>query len=258
MVINNYKFNEQVETIKKNIRDYEFIVFNTVSIAKNLSYYWNDGYTKSFFSEIDKEIEYTNDLIYTLYRLCSSLTLVSAMYNDIGEKEKNLLGFSSNIIDLNNFIVQEDIDNEDVISKKQYLYNKTISTEEIISVLLSKIDVPFTRKLYFDNLSVQKEDPGFIGMLSGIDNEIKKLELNIESVKNNSDLLKISLYNITESYSSNNSETIKNIVEKIESELHTLYFNFEKTVGYIQTRKSEYKNMLEDLAQQTRKIENTD
>lgn len=249
MTIDIYKFNEQVEIIKSNLQDYEFVVYDTVSAAKNVSFYWNDGYTQSFFTEIDKEIQFTNDLVNALYCLCFSLMSISMLYTDINQKKKSLLGSSDNIINLNYFTVSSD-DEEEIASRKRYLYNKVIDVEDRIASLLSRVDVPFIRQMSFNNLSVERPNQGFIGMLTGIDKEIQKLQISVQSAKKNCDVLKENLYLICETYNSKNSSKIRNIVTNFEKELQTLNFNLENAIEYIVIRKNAYENVVNKIAKE--------
>lgn len=253
MTISVYRFDEQLDAIKNNLRNYEFIIFDTVSTAKNVSFYWNDGYTNSFFSEIDKEIHFTNDLINTLYHLCSSLTSISMLYNDINQKKRNLLGLAGSVVDLNHFVVSVN-DEEEIAARKRYLYNKTVNAEDRISQLLSRVDVPFIRKITFDNLSIEPANQGFIGMLAGIDNEIQKLEINVQNAMEKSNVLKNSLYAIASFYNSRNSGKITDIVENFEKELQTLNSNLERAVEYIRNRKTTYENMVAEIAKKAEDI----
>lgn len=250
-MININKFNDQFSGVKMHFQDYELKVFETLSIAKNLSFYWNDGYTKSFLSEINKEIQFTNDLINSIYDLCSLFAYAIMLYNDINSKQGELLGIYSNIVNTNDFIVQSNDDNE-TATKKSYLYNKTIDIEDKISSDIFKLNIPYIKRINFDDLSAESPEKGFIGMLDGIDNEINKLHISIQDTVKATNLLKENLYEILVYYNSTNSNKLKKIVEDLEKEFNTLNVNLENVFEYIYSRKNDYSKLFEELANETK------
>lgn len=253
MMINIIKYSKQVEIIKKNIKDFEYAIFQTVSTAKNVSYYWNDGYTQSFFSEIDKENQYTNELINVLYHVLSLMTLLSTTYSDINIQKQYLLDISGGIIDSDDFIIKDD--DEETIDKKNQINNMIINAEDKIADMISKINVPYIKKLNFENLDIQKPNQGFIGMLEGIDTEIKKVESGTQEAKRSCDALKDSLYSTISLYNSINNRKISRIINELDDGLQTLIVNLENSYNYIKDRKNTYKNLFEKSTNSINRLE---
>ena len=204
MMININKFSEQFLKIKIYFKEYEFKIFQTSSIAKNLVFYWNDGYTRAFFSEINKEIQSVNDLFNSIYRLCSLFTFIQTVYNDVNSKQAEFLGINSSVVNPNNFIINSN-DESEIATKKKYLYNKVIDIEERISDAIFQISIPYTKKINFDDLSSENSNKGFVGMLDEIDGEINRMGINVRDLSNMSDKLRDSLHDILIYYNSKNS-----------------------------------------------------
>lgn len=250
-MINVNKFSEQFLNIKTNFKEYEFKIFQTLSIAKNLSFYWNDGYTKAFFSEINKEIHSANDLIDSIYRLCSLFSFVQVVYNDVHSKQAEFLGIYSSVINPNDFIIQNKDDSE-MATKKRYLYNKVINIEENISDVIFQISIPYIKKISFEDLSTENSNKDFVGMLDEIENEINRLGINVQDMFNVSDKLKKSLYDILAYYNCKNGNSVEKIVEDIEDGINTLNTNLKNAFEYVYNRKKGYKELFDEFSEEVK------
>ena len=118
MMIDVIQYSRQVEKTRNDIKEYETTIYDVISNIKNLTFYWNDGYTKSFFKKIDKLAIFTNDFANCLYNFLTLMTFLSTKYNLINKKANALFNLSNSIIKIDDYIVTE-TDDEVVASKKE-------------------------------------------------------------------------------------------------------------------------------------------
>ena len=253
MIIKLNEFNGQIEDIKRNIKDYEMHIYETISTAKNMSYYWKDGYTSVFFKKVDDMLQTTNDLVNSLYRSLSSLQSISSFYHSINAKRSYLLGHGGSTINSSYYIVQSD-DDEDVASKKRSIYNSIQSAEDHISSMLSNMRVPFVSRIDFNSLEKQSAIGNeFVGMLDNVPNEIKILEQKCVDARNSSNNLKNSFGGILSYYTSGNTDKISNNINQINDSLHSLDLNLNNACEYITVRREKYKKAIAKIVEEIKK-----
>ena len=125
-----------------------------------------------------------------------------------------------------------------------------MNIEERISNIIFKISIPHIKKTYFDDLSSENPNKGFVGMLDEIDNEINRFGVNVQDMTNSSNKFKESLYDILAYYNSKSSNKIKNIIEDIDVEIKTLNTNLKNAFEYVYNRKKDYKELFDEFTKE--------
>ena len=252
MVINIDGFNSQISDIKNSIKDYEINIYESLSIAKNISYYWKDGYTPAFFKKIDDILQNTNELVNSLYRFSTVLQSISSQYNAINNERGYLLGHGGSTINSNYYIVQSG-DDENVASCKRRIYNSIQNAENNIASLLSGCSIPYVSKIDFGDLEKQSaKGNDFVGMLNNIPDELNILEQKNVDAKNSSNNVKNIIDDIPSLYQSSNSSKIAGQINEIKEALYAIDENLRNACDYIRMRREKYKEAISKIAEEIR------
>lgn len=145
MMININKFDNQVEKIKNDAKNYEINVYQTLSVIKNMTQYWNDGYTKAFFRKVDQMLSGTNETTDFIYNIISYLKIISSDYNTTNYRRGRIFGYSDSTINLDHFIIYNG-DDEEIANKKSIISNSIIENENHIESVVFKLCKPNTQK----------------------------------------------------------------------------------------------------------------
>lgn len=256
MIINVKNFTNQIGTIKNELKNYEFKIYEASSIISNMHFYWSDGYTNSFFKRINKFTQDINDLTDYLHHIVSCLDVISIRYNSINNRIDDLFGNADAIIDSNNYIVYEDDKPE--IAERKYIVSDIIDdSEDQIASTLFKSNNVYVSTVNYDSLDVEKtgEQNTLIGMMDNMPNEIKKLEEKNRDVYNTSNYLKESLISITTLYNSKNVKKLKALIDIASENMHFINNNLRITHEYIISRREQYQNLFSKMAADARNID---
>ena len=243
-----------IDEINNNLSNYEIASSEMLSTIKNMNYYWQDGYTLSFFKKVEEETQDTYDLIESIYNLLKDLKFLLLTYqslsNRIISKFPNL---DSQIINSNDFIITG-LENEEEAENKKDINNSIFEIEEEISYSLSKINIPFIKAISFDSLDHSNENCNFLGMKDNIKNEIKKTEKLNDDSKKYSEYLIDELNNFTNNYNTKNLKKLKNIIDSISISIFQNKNNLNNTYNYIIRREKEYINLINNLVNEINQI----
>ena len=255
MVININKFDKQVENIKNDMKNYESNIYEALTVINNMSHYWNDNYTKSFFKKINQLNQNVNELIDCMHSFIVYLKTISSDYHYVNSKKRNLFGQISPIIDSGAYVINSS-DDEDTSNKKKELSNSITDAEYQIGSMIFKLIVPYVEKLYFDNLDEERSDNlnEFVGMINNMPIEIKKYEQKKHDVSASSDRLKDSLSTIISLYDSKNSRRLTQIINEINEALYIINSNLNRAYEYIIARKAKYEKLFSEITDDASKI----
>ena len=258
MMININKFDNQVEKIKNDAKNYEINVYQTLSVIKNMTQYWNDGYTKAFFRKVDQMLSGTNETTDFIYNIISYLKIISSDYNITNYRRGRIFGYSDSTINSDHFIIYNG-DDEETANKKSIISNSIIENENHIESVVFKLCKPNTQKMDFENLDKDSiEQNEYVGMLGNMNNEIKQLEQKKQDTVNASDKLNDSFAAIVDLYNSKNTKKINQAISDVADSLYIINNNIEKAYEYVITRKEKYKSLFSDITASTSTINDND
>lgn len=252
MVINVNKLGKLTGSVRSDIKNYETYIYDLLSTLKNMKFYWYDGYTTSFFKQVDDMGHDINDLINALYSMLDSLNVISSNYSSINHSKGNIGSWG--IVRTSDFYIRED-DDEEMIDRKNSLMRKVSRAEDNVSGGISKIKSFLCRNFSFTDFSVSRENSNLLGMKDNMATEIKKFSSKLSSYNKYSNPLISDLYSLGNIYSSSNVRNFSAKVDVIQDSLNRLNRNFNNAYTYVENRKKTYKKTFENLAKETRNID---
>lgn len=245
MEINVNGLNKLNDSINRDIKDFESYVYDLLSTVKNMSFYWHDGYTTSFFNQINGLQEDVNELVNSLYSILNLLRAIYSYYNNINYIKGDIGRFG--IVDDDDFY-EKPYDDEITLKKKKSIRNKIIYAEDDISYGIGRIFVFLVRSVSFNNLELNKDSSDLLGMQENMNDELNKFKTKIESFTIHSEGLVNDLYSVQKVYESVNMRKILTKIDSISNSMNILNVNFRNAIDYIHSRKKEYASMFEDMA----------
>lgn len=247
MEIRIKKFDEQLHLIKNELKNYEYNVYEAISIINNMHFYWNDGYTKSFFSKINKTTQDLNNVIDYLHHVVSSLETISTRYNSINSRIDNYFGCYETVINSAYYIIDES-DNEEIANRKSIISDYIVEAEDAIGSVLSRFEKIYVWRANYDSLDRENDQNDFLGMLDNMPNEIRRLEQKNREVSSSFVQLKASLMPIISLYNSSNSGRLSKIIDNANENMHSISDNLESAYEYVISRREAYQNLFSEMA----------
>lgn len=249
MVININGLNRLNDSINSDIKDFESYIYDLLSTVKNMSFYWHDGFTASFFRKIDRQQADINDLINSLYKLSNSLRVISTYYNGINYSKGNIGSWGW--VNTEDFYAREG-DDEDMINRKRSLLYRNWYAEDDIAYNLNGVRVPFVSTINFSSLDKSSEKSDFVGMQDNMATEINKLKSKVGVFGTYANKLVSDLYSVGSVYESNNVRRFNFRVDSVSDSINRLNSNFSNACAYVENRKKTYKATFENLASDIR------
>ena len=249
MVININGLNRINGSIINDIKDFESYIYDLLSTVKNMSFYWHDGYTASFFKKIDGQQADINDLINSLYKLSNSLRVISTYYNSINYSKGNIGSWGW--VNTEDFYAR-DGDDEDMINRKRSLLYRNWHAEDDIAYNLNSVRVPFVSAVNFNSLDKNGKKSDFVGMKDNMTTEINKLKSKIGVFGSYENKLVSDLYSVGRFYESSNVRRFNLRVDSVNDSINRIKNNFVNACAYVENRKRIYKTTFENLASDIR------
>ena len=245
MEINVNNLNKLNDLLNRDIKDFESYIYDLLSVFKNMSFYWHDGYTTSFFNRIDDMQEDVNDLFNSLYSLLNSLRVAYSYYNSINYSKDDIGVFG---------VVKEDdfydksYDDEAMLEKKRNIRNKIAYAEDDISYNMDRVEISFVRDSNFSNLDLNKDSNDMVGMQEEMEDELNKCKAKVDSFSSSASNLISDLYSLKNIYNSVNIKKYLIKVDEVNDSINRLNVNFNSAIDYINERRKVYSNIFDDLA----------
>lgn len=251
MIVNVNKLNGICNEINGSIGNYEAYIYDTLSSVKNLSFYWNDGYTKSFFNAIDKTQQSINDVVDFLHSLSNVLRTVVSNYSSINYSKGDigLYGW----VNSSDFIINE-CDEDDIKSKKSYLMNRTSYVEDEISSNVNQVGDITINSVDFNSLDIDKDRKDFVGVQDNMYDEINKIKSKLSKSRIYIDRLSNCLYSVPSAYNSINSKKILAKADMIIDSINRIDSHLNQACNYVESRRNEYKHVFSDLANEIKRV----
>ena len=275
MQINTKKIEENINILNTYINNYDEIELNLYNNIKNLSIDWNDAYTSSFLNEIKKEKFLIDKLISNLKKYKKIYNYLLENYKKYGSKIKINLDSETKITEqldeysnnsdkvLNKYLTQDisfcdteliDIEYElkkleehkknanELAKKIKKIYKISKNTEENITNMLSKIEVPVIIEKDYYNLDREDilEDQGVNDI---IDKTIDKIKLYIDEEITKIESIISIFKELKPLYKSVNDKKIEEIQNDFEIEMKQINHNHENVVEFITDRKNKFKEV---------------
>lgn len=256
MVINLNKLNQLISTIRSTIKDYELSAYDVLSNIKNTFYYWHDGYTESFFQNIDKERLNVDDIISCLYKLLDLLSNLKVFYIPLNNLIKEIINYNSMVIDLDYFLIKSS-DDDLTKEKKQKITRKIKNIENDMEHMISRLSIPFVSRIAFDNLDLSNvKYSDFVGMTNEMNKKIQDIQLKYRNYQILNDKIMAVFKNIANVYNSKNTRKIIAKVDELNHSIHILNTNLNSSIDYMTKRHYEIsKILINNLLDMTKKID---
>lgn len=252
MIISIDKFRSQTDKTIHDAKELELTMYDIFSTVKNMSVYWNDSYTQSFFQVINKEVKIVDELFNSFDKFLDVMKTITSRYTSLRDGAISQIGYTD-IINSFNYVPNEA--DESTIAKLKSSITLTINTiEDDVADMLSKIEPFENANISFDNLDFNSEKSDFVGMADNMPEEIKKMEIKLELLRRKSDLLLEGLYSLALLYSSHNSSIIVEKIEDIKVSIEILSSDLFRALEYIRSRQDSYKQLFANLASSIRGI----
>ena len=249
MYINVNRLTHRIEAITNSYKYYETILFDTLSCIKNMKYFWKDGYTNSFFKNIDKQLNNVNNLTDEIIGILDIIKSVANNYARLGISINDYTG----IISSDNYTYNGlDIDENQVY--KNNIYREINNIEDNISAYISKRSFFTINIISYYGLDKEEDNSDFIGMQDNMPNEIKRLELKISNLKSacisliNSFQIDLNIYN------SPNCYKIKKLIEQLNNDLSNTNNSIDNAYNYIKRREIDTYKLTDTLLNNVNKI----
>ncbi len=249
MVININGLNRLNDSINQDIRDFESYIYDLLSTVKNMSFYWHDGYTTSFFNRIDRSQADINDLVDSLYKLSNSMRVAVTYYNSINYSKGEIGAWGW--VNTDDFYVRQD-DDDEMKNRKRILWYRSWYAEDDISYNINGVSVPFVSSIDFNNLDVNNDMADFVGMQDNMADEINKFKSKIEAFGMYANKLVGDLYSLGSVYDSSNVGRFTSKADAVNDSINKLYSNFSNACLYVDGRRKAYNSTFENLASDIR------
>jgi len=233
MLVDINKLSKLNNLLHDDLMNFENYIYDLLSIVKNMSFYWHDGYTVSFFGKINNVQNDVADLINSLYSLLNCLMSVYSHYNNINEL-KGDIGLWG-IVNSDNFSINE-MDDENMAIKKNILNNKVMYAEDDISFNLNKVKDIVVQAIEFKNLEINNDSSDFVGMDDIMSTEIERFNEKLLFFNSYSTKLISDMYSLPKIYQSVNSNKFMSKVELINDSFNMIEKNFFNAYEYINER----------------------
>lgn len=248
------EFKYALKNIKNDSNNYELVLYDYISIIKNIKNYWNDGYTLSFFNKFNVLINDSDDIINSINKVNNMLEVCYSSYNKLSSEITNNFNYDKNIIYSEMFKISDYNNDKKTTIKKREIYNYISEIEENISILISKVKIPFIENISFNQLdnddSYQEND--FSGMKENVYNLIKKADNTLKNLYKYMVLLCDDLSSLCNYYFPNNQKQFRNLINNCIDNFKFSYLNEKNAFLYIVDRANKYSDginyLLEDTA----------
>ena len=249
MILNINRLSNQIDLVNESIKNYEMTIYDTLSIVKNMSYSWQDGWTESYFKNIDIQIDDVNNLIDILNNV---LTVLRNIYSNYRLVASMIRGFNG-VINTNDFYIYASDDEQTRMYKRNVL-NAINNAEDNIAYSILRIPSINIMVLNYNNLNKNNNPGDFIGMQDNMPNEINKFDMKKNSVRDLTNKLMYSLNSTLNTYNSYNANKLKIKIDQINNDLNNINISLDNAYELVSKRRDDIKNMVADLTKETNRI----
>ena len=127
MIISIDKFRSQTDKTIHDAKELELTMYDIFSTVKNMSVYWNDSYTQSFFQVINKEVKIVDELFNSFDKFLDVMKTITSRYTSLRDGAISQIGYTD-IINSFNYVPNEA--DESTIAKLKSSITLTINTIE--------------------------------------------------------------------------------------------------------------------------------
>lgn len=248
MYINVNRLSNIVGSANNSINNYENVIYDTISTLKNMKYSWNDGYTNSFFRNVDRQINYVGYIIDEMNEILRIIRYISNSYSNLARYIPNYNG----VINSDNFNIGN-TDSEDYLNNLNIQININ-NIEDTIASIIARDRNSNISMITYNNLDKVDEKNDFIGMQDNMKDEIKAFDLKKNNARAYADSVINTLSIDTGTYNSSNYHKIINLVDKLSYDVNIINHSLDNAYNYIISRQRELKKLVSDLSNDVNQI----
>lgn len=248
MLVNVNRIYNVVGVANNNINNYENMIYDTISTLKNMKYSWNDGYTNSFFRNVDKQVNYIGSIIDEMKDILKIIRYISNSYSNLSRYIPNYNG----IINSDNYNIHVE-DYEESIKNLNIQVNIN-NIEDSIASFIAREKSSNINMITYNNLDRVDEKNDFIGMKDDMKDQIKMFDIKKNNSKVAADNVINSLFFDMSIYNSSNYHRLKGLIDHLSYDVNTINSSLDNAYNYIINREREIKKMVNDLENDVNQI----